>query len=75
MDPGDIWQLILKADERLKYSAGGADPRRREQAAGFLLEALMEAEAAGNEALAVQARTRLADLDHAPGTDGPEAQG
>lgn len=74
MGSADIWQLILKADERLKYSAGGADPRRREQAAGFLLEALTEAEAAGDVALAEQARRRLADLDHL-GTDGPEAQG
>lgn len=75
MEPGEIWQLIRKADERLKYSAGGADPRRREQAAGLLLEALTEAELAGNEALAEQARTRLADLDHGTGPDGPEAQG
>ena len=75
MEPGDIWKLILKADERLKYSAGGTDPRRREQAAGLLLEALSEAEAAGEEALAQQARARLADLDQVAGTDGPEAQG
>jgi hypothetical protein len=75
MEPADIWQLIVKADERLKYAAGGAHAMRREQAAGFLLEALTEAEAAGDEALAGQARSRLADLDHALGTDRPESQG
>ena len=75
MEPDGIWQLILKADERLKYWAGGTDTRRREQAASLLLEALTEAESVGNEALAGQARTRLADLDHGTGTDGPEAQG
>jgi hypothetical protein len=63
MEPGEIWKLILKADERLKYTAGVGDPRRREQAAALLLEALTEAEAIGNVALAQQARTRLDDLD------------
>lgn len=63
MEPSEIWQLIVKADERLKYAGGGGDPRRREQAAAFLLEALAAAEGSSNEALAEQARTRLADLD------------
>ena len=63
MDADEIWQLILKADERLKYAAGTDDPRRREQAAAFLLEALTGAEAIGNDTLAEQARRRLADLD------------
>ena len=69
MEPDDIWQLILKADERLKYSERKNDPLRREQAASFLLEALAEAEAIGNDPLAQQARTRLADLDGLPETD------
>lgn len=71
MEPKDIWQLILKADGRLKYSAGGEDSRRREQAAAFLLEALTEAEAIGDEALAGQARTRLTDLDSAAAGGDP----
>ena len=64
MEQAQIWELILKADERLKYSAGAQDSLRREQAAGFLLEALQNAEAGGFDALAEQVRTRLADLDH-----------
>ena len=66
MDEAQIWELILKADERLKYAAGGRAELRREQAAGFLLEALQNAEAGGYEKLADQARTRLADLDKGP---------
>lgn len=72
MEPAEIWKLILKADERLKYAAGGAggsggpDPRRREQAAALLVDALVEAEAIGDEGLATQARIRLDDLDHPP---------
>jgi len=63
VDEEQIWELILKADERLKYAGGGRAELRREQAAGFLLEALQNAEAGGHEKLADQARTRLADLD------------
>jgi hypothetical protein len=64
VEQAQIWELILKADERLKYAAGSQDGLRQEQAAGFLLEALQNAEAGGFDALAEQARTRLADLDH-----------
>lgn len=66
MDEAQIWELIVKADERLKYSGGGRAELRREQAAGFLLEALQNAEAGGHEKLAEQARTRLSDLDETP---------
>jgi hypothetical protein len=62
VDPGEIWQTILKADDLLKYATEDKAAVRREQAAGLLRQALAEAESAGNEQLAEQARTRLADL-------------
>jgi hypothetical protein len=63
--PDEIWQLIVKADEALKYATEDKAGRRREQALDRLREALAEAEAIGNEALAGQARTRLRDLGDA----------
>ncbi|MBI4258973.1 MAG: hypothetical protein HY658_00245 [Actinobacteria bacterium] len=68
MDPAEIWQLIVKADELLKYATEEKAGVRREQAAGHLREALREAQAIGNEQLAGQARTRLADLGAGEGT-------
>ena len=62
MDPAEIWQLIVKADEAVKYATEERGAVRRQQAAELLRTALREAEAAANEALAAQARVRLADL-------------
>lgn len=62
MEPGQIWDLIVKADEALKYSAGDKAGPREEKAADLLRRALEEAEAISNEPLAEQARTRLRDL-------------
>jgi len=66
----EIWQLILRADELVKYSAGEGTPRRG-QAVGLLVRALDAAEAAGEPGLAAQARVRLEDL----GAEAPPAQG
>jgi hypothetical protein len=63
MEPAEIWQTIVKADELLKYATQEKAAVRREQAGKLLREALAEAEAAGNAPLAGQARTRLADLE------------
>lgn len=62
MDPNEIFQLIVKADEKLKYATAAKGDLRAQQAADLLNEAIREAEAIGNEGLVEQARVRLADL-------------
>jgi predicted nucleotidyltransferase len=62
VEPNEIWEIIVKADEALKYATSEKADRRRQQAVERLHEALREAEAIGNDALAGQARTRLHDL-------------
>ncbi len=62
-DPKDIFELIVKADERLKYATPGRADARTAQARGLLMQALESARAIGNDALVGQAETRLADLD------------
>ena len=62
MEPDEIWQTIVKADEALKYATVDRADRRRRQAVERLREALREAEAIGNDPLAQQARRRLEDL-------------
>ena len=63
MDPKEIFELIVKADEALKYATEDKGGPRRARARGFLDEALAEARAIGDEGLAAQAEQRLADLD------------
>lgn len=70
VEPGEIWGLIVKADDVLKYATEEKAGARREQAVKLLQDALREAEATGNAALVDQARTRLADLG-AVGEVGP----
>ena len=65
MEPQEIFELIVKADEKLKYATAGKQDLRREQARELLVRARAEAEAIGNDALVQQADTRLADLDAA----------
>ncbi len=62
MEPGEIWETIVKADELLKYATEKKAGIRREQAAALLREALAEAEAIDNPQLVEQARRRLEDL-------------
>lgn len=62
MEPGEIWELIVKADELLKYATEDKAGVRRQQAAEILRRAESEAEAAQNAGLVEQARTRLRDL-------------
>lgn len=66
LDPKDIFDLIIKADEKLKYATSGKTDVRRQQARDLLLRARDEATRIGNEALVQQADTRLADLDREP---------
>lgn len=63
MDPNQIFELIVKADEKLKYATAKQGDVRAQQAADLLQEALREAEAIGNDGLVQQAKVRLADLD------------
>lgn len=63
MEPGEIFELIVKADEKLKYATAGKGDLRAKQAADLLTQAIGEAEAIGNDALVQQAKVRLADLD------------
>ncbi len=61
--PDEIFQLIIKADEKLKYATAGKGDARAQQAADLLAEAMREAEAIGNDGLVQQAKVRLADLE------------
>ena len=77
MEPNEIFGLIVKADERVKY-AGGRAVQRRAQARELLARARDEARAIGNNALASQAERRLADLESAErgegGTEGDDGE-
>ena len=67
MTPQEIFELIVKADERLKYSTAGKREVREQQARALFEQARDEARAIGNDALIAQAEQRLADLDAPPG--------
>ncbi len=70
MQPDEIFQLIVKADEKLKYATAGKADLRAQQAGELLAEALREAEAIGNEPLVQQVKVRLADLEAGLGQEG-----
>jgi hypothetical protein len=63
MDPKEIFELIVKADEKLKYATSGREDVRHGQARELLVQALQAAREIGNDALVGQAEVRLADLD------------
>ncbi len=60
--PNEIFELIVKADEKLKYATAEKSDARRRQAKDLLTQALEAAREIGNEALVQQAELRLADL-------------
>jgi len=62
MEPKDLFELIIKADEKLKYSNEANMDLRTQQAIELLTQARDAAREIGNEALVQQAETRLADL-------------
>ena len=62
MDPKDIFDLIIKADEKLKYATDANRELRSSQARALLEQARDAAREIGNDALVQQAETRLADL-------------
>ena len=66
MDPKEIFELIVKADEKLKYATSGKTDVRKQQARDLLLQARTAAVEIGNDALVQQTETRLADLGDLP---------
>jgi hypothetical protein len=62
MDPKEIFELIVKADEKLKYATAQKSDARRRQARDLLTQALDAARQIGNDALVQQAELRLSDL-------------
>ena len=66
MDPKEIFETIIKADERLKYATDANREMRKTQARELLGQALEAARAIGNDALIGQAEQRLADLGPQP---------
>ncbi len=60
--PNEIFELIVKADEKLKYATAEKSDARRKQARDLLTQALAAAREIGNEALVQQAELRLSDL-------------
>ena len=66
MDPKEIFELIVKADEKLKYATSGKTDVRKQQARDLLVQARTAAVEIGSDALVQQADTRLADLGDMP---------
>jgi hypothetical protein len=62
VEPKEIFELIVKADEKLKYARSGKEDVRRGQAVELLHRARDAAREIGNDALVLQAETRLTDL-------------
>ena len=62
MQPSEIFELIVKADEKLKYATAERSDARRKQAVDLLNQALDAAREIGDEGLVKQAELRLADL-------------
>lgn len=67
MEPQEIFELIVKADERLKYATSAREDARRQQARELLERARDAAREIGNDPLVQQAELRLADLGDAEG--------
>jgi hypothetical protein len=66
LDPKAIFELIVKADEKLKYATTGKTDVRKQQARDLLVQARAAAVEIDNDALVQQADTRLADLGEMP---------
>jgi hypothetical protein len=67
MEPREIFELLIKADEKLKYATDANREIRKRQAKDLLLQALEAAREAGNAGLVAQADQRLTDLGTPPG--------
>ena len=63
MEPNEIFELIIKADEKIKYAKPGKGDLRAGQARELLEQARDAARAIDNDTLVEQAERRLADLE------------
>jgi hypothetical protein len=63
MGPNEIFDLIVSADEALKYATEEKTAARTRQARALLTRARDEAERIGNQGLVEQAERRLSDLE------------
>ncbi len=70
MEPDEIFRLIVKADDALKYATEDRTGARARQARALLAQAVEEARAIGNEGLVGLAEQRLADLRTLAGAEG-----
>ena len=72
--PGDVWNLIRRADDLVKYSPNRDPVKARVQARDQLRRAAqaaaMLADRDAGEALAEQVKTRLEDLDRLDQEEG-----
>ncbi len=75
MEAAEIFELIVRADERLKYATERDAELRRRQARELLERAREAARGIGNAELVRQAETRLADLDRGPSGTGRPGEG
>ena len=66
MEANEIFELIVDADEKLKYATANQADRRREQARELLERARDAAREIGNDELVQQAELRLSDLSRPP---------
>jgi len=66
MEASEIFENILKADEKLKYATDANSDVRRQQAVDILRQALADAASIKNEPLADQVKVRLMDLGESP---------
>jgi hypothetical protein len=71
MEPNEIFELIIKADEKIKYAKPGKGDLRAGQARALLEQARDAAREIGNDALVTQADRRLADLETLEGEEDP----
>ena len=63
MDPREIFDLLVRADEAIKYAREDRTEVRVRRARDLVSRALREAREAGNQGLVEQARRRLQDLE------------
>jgi predicted DNA-binding protein len=62
MEPREIFELLIKADEKLKYATDANREIRKGQARELVVQALEAAREVGNAGLVAQAERRLSDL-------------
>jgi len=63
MEPNEIFELIIKADEKIKYAKPGKGDLRAGQARELLEQARDAAREIDNDTLVEQAERRLVDLE------------